>query len=114
MQNLKILSKDPLAIALWNTMCNQHLGVDILKKFSLVPAGEESTVTIEILVNGVSVDLVSELRSFVEHVDSQMDELVQEKALELIRHDKVLEGIRSELQNLDWKMRERIEQLSKE
>ena len=114
MQQLKILSQDPLAIALWNAMCNQTTGKDTLKKFSLVPAGEKSTVTVEVLVNGVSVDLVSELQSFVEHVASQLDELVKDKALELIRKDEVLEGIRSDLEMLDWKMRERIEQLGKD
>ena len=113
MQELKILRKDPLAITLWNAMCNQPSEVDISKKFTLVPEGEESTVTVEVLVNGVSVDLVSELRSFVEHVASQLDELVKDKALELIRQDEVLDGIRSDLEMLDWKMRERIEQLSK-
>lgn len=114
MQTIKILSKDPLAISLWNAMCNSEDGCDVLKKFSLTPIGDDSEVVVKVLVNDVEVDLVEQLREFVKHIDDQLDKIVEERALELLQKDDILWGIKNDLERLDWKIRERIAKLQAE
>ena len=114
MQKIKILSDDPLAVALWNAMCNNTKAGEVLDKFKLEPKGDESEVEIKILVNGIEVDLVGELTNFVKSVDKTLEDAVKNYAMDIITKDRNLLNLQYEIEQAEWKIRDKLEALMKD
>lgn len=110
---IDLLAKNNLSVSLLNAMSEQVPGDTMLDYFDITPDGDNTKVEVTVLVNGKPVDLVSELVRQLKCFENSLDNLVLKKAQELIQKDSVLHDLAYEIEQAEWKIRDRLEQLMK-
>lgn len=111
---INILTRTPLSISLMNAMAAKIKEDEcILEHFKLQTSDYGIKAEVKILVNDVEVDLVSELVSFIAHVDKQMEDAILKKAKELIMKDNVLQDLASAIENAEYEIEQRLAKVMK-
>lgn len=111
---INILTRTPLSISLMNAMAAKIKEDEcILEHFKLQASDYGIKAEVKILVNDVEVDLVSELVSFIAHVDKQMEGAILKKAKELIMKDNVLQDLASAIENAEYEIEQRLANVMK-
>jgi len=110
---IDLLAKNNLSITFLNAMSEQVPEDTMLEYFGITPNGDNTKVEVTVLVNGKPVDLVAELVRQLKWFENSLDNLVLKKAQELIQKDSVLHDLAYEIEQADWKIRAKLEQLMK-
>lgn len=108
---IDLLASNNLSISLLNAMSEQVPADRMLEYFDITPDGDNTKVDVTVLVNGKPVDLVSELVRQLKYFEDKLDSIVLKKAQELIQKDSVLQELACEIEQADWKIRAKLEQL---
>ena len=99
MKTIKILDNSPMSILLFNSMMNNEItGKELLNIFfggnRDLMRGDDTTVDVQILINGVEVDVTEQFENYIVSCVERMNEHIESKARELIK-EKINDVIES-------------------
>lgn len=115
-QTIEILRDTPARILLFNAMSEvtKHNNFDFLEMFKIEGGGGyETTVQIDVHVNGVAVPFLEVMEPAFAELFAQFEAAVQEKAVKLITESRLNE-LYTEIANAEWRIQDALDNLNKD
>jgi hypothetical protein len=106
-EQVKVLDRKGANIVLFNAMA-EIADSTILEVFKVKAEGDDTEVSVQVLVNGVEVPFAECLVKAVNKMCADNDELVKEKAIDLITRSGLRETLDT-LENADWQIQEALD-----
>lgn len=104
MNQVRLLSREPANVLLFNAICAVCPSKELLETFNIEAKGEDTEATVEVRVNGVLVPFVGALDQAVKTILAKHKDLVREAAVRLLT-ESPLAGLQASIQDAEEKIR---------